>query len=211
MSEGLELTGRPHDGPPFDAVPIDYHQRPLPALLRAVLGEASLWLLTVEQPSDAIVPPEGYVVPVGEHRQLTISPCGLRDCVTVSIERLPRYLPAGPAARGAAVARRTDNPLAPLELRDLALELVRFGLRAHELVDGFPLHTGTVLLGVPVHPTLADAVDRHRAGCLDHPVINGVSGAPGCISCGCGWDRRGRERAVLPAGARFTRDDPRGR
>ncbi|MEH0657699.1 hypothetical protein QA860_08130 [Streptomyces stelliscabiei] len=82
------------------------------------------------------------------------------------------------------------NPLEPGELEALAAELERRGFSVEGTWNGHPGTTGSVGLVRPAHPTLVAAVDRYRAGCLEHPNRS--------VFCDCETWRAGFTRVVQP-------------
>ena len=87
------------------------------------------------------------------------------------------------------------NSLPADELPSLARELAALGIPSG--AQHYHGITGTIVLDVPAHPTLIDAVRRYDRGCPRHdtqlceaPVRDGGKG--------CTWHVDGQRRAICP-------------
>lgn len=138
------------------------------------------WLYETAQPDDAHAQHHGDTIGLpAANRYYGFCPSGAEGLpvVVVNVAK-PELRPYEPPL----------NPLAPDELSDLARELEARGFAVRTTWNGHPAITGSVGLVRPAHPTLLAAVDRYRAGCLDHPKRS--------VFCDCEAWRAGFRRVV---------------
>lgn len=141
------------------------------------------WLFDTAQPDGAIVQHHGHASAVTGSRFYGFCPAGHagRPIITVDVAGV-HWLP---------VEDRWSDTLHPGEVEQLAAALTALGRHPVDSWNGHPTPTGSVELDDPIHPALAAATARYRAGCPDHPRQG--------VFCRCEHRRAGYAAAVHPA------------
>jgi hypothetical protein len=167
----------------------DTYDQPAPEEIIPTLRSGLRWLYRSTQPDDAIVTHLGLYLPALATRHFSFIPRGYHGHPVITVQVVePRYRDDAPPA----------NPLAPGELEDLARVLADLGVEVDGTWNGHPGVNGSLRLAEPCHPTLADAVNRYRAGCQTHTKFYGGK-AEGDVFCKCGWYATGHARLIKPS------------
>ncbi|MFJ6440241.1 hypothetical protein [Streptomyces sp. NPDC091649] len=154
----------------------------------SVLTAGLRWLYETEQPDNAWQEHHGLLLPEpATNRLYRFIPAndGRRVVVAVDVASI-EWIDNGPNE-----LKTPANPLESGELAALAADLGALGFEVTSTWGGHPQTTGSVGLARTAHPSLLAAVDRYRAGCLDHPQR--------AVFCDCDAWRAGFDRVVQPA------------
>jgi hypothetical protein len=137
-----------------------------PDTLATILDTGLTWLYDTVQPNTAHATHHGIVLRLPDaNRIYGFCPDGAqhRPVVIVDVAKV-EWIDNGP--------NRLQTPANPLdvgELTDLVKELHHRGFESSGTWNGHPSTSGSIGLIRKAHPTLVAAVDRYRAGCLEHP------------------------------------------
>lgn len=158
-----------------------------PDTLATVLDTGLGWLYDTVQPDDAHATHHGIVLRLPDANRIYgfYPESTLKRPVVVADVAKVEWIDNGPNR-----LKTPANPIEPDELKALAVELERRGFLVQDAWNGHPGITGSVGLDRPAHPTLLAAVDRYRAGCLEHPDRS--------VFCDCDAWNAGFRRVVQP-------------
>lgn len=160
--------------------------------VRAVLAAGLAWLYETEQPATSALQHHGVFGPRLGDRRYRFIPAddGKRPVVVVDVPE-PLY--------DTSIVSKWQllNPIGgDEEMLALAATVRDLGYDTGRWWNGNG-ESGSLGLASPAHPTLLAAVDRYKAGCLEHPRAG--------VFCTCPWYRPGRALLVEPTWPAVTR------
>ena len=158
-----------------------------PTYIAEALAAGLRWLYATAQPTDALVECRGARINTAD-RSLRFVPVSATGNPLVVVDLLDVHW-------GISSFSPPLNSLPVDELPSLARELAMLGIGPG--AQHYHGITGTIVLDVPAHPSLIDAVRRYDRGCPRHetqlceaPVRDGGKG--------CSWHADGHRRAIWP-------------
>lgn len=153
----------------------------------AALRAGLRWLYATSQPADAVVERRGARLTTRD-RVVRFVPISDTGNPLIVVDLLGVHW-------GIGAPNPALNSLPPHELPSLAAELAALGISSgaqhHHAV------TGTIVLDVPAHRTLIDAVHRYDRGCPRHGTQVCEAPVPGGGQA-CTWHSDGHRRAIWP-------------
>lgn len=151
-------------------------------IFRDVLTAGLTWLYDTVQPDGAIITHHGTGHRAGPRLRLGFVP--MPDPVIV--------INIADAQYGEDLDRTLKNPLTADEYTEVQILLAELGRPPIDRWNGAGCDSGSFRLTGPIHPTLAAAVEKYRAGCPVHP-------GPLCSWDGCPWYPTGNKLIVNPS------------